>query len=40
MEYGIKMIKKIDEHISYIVNRANRLTGLIKRTFKLLDLIL
>ena len=28
---------KFDEHINYIVNRANRLVGLIKRTFKSLD---
>ena len=28
---------KFDEHINYIVNRANRLLGLIKRTFKSLD---
>ena len=28
---------KFDEHISYIVNRANRLIGLIKRTFQLID---
>ena len=28
---------KFDEHINYIVNRANRLVGLIKWTFKSLD---
>ena len=28
---------KFDEHINYIVNRANRLVGPIKRTFKSLD---
>ena len=28
---------KFDENINYIVNRANRLVGLIKRTFKSLD---
>ena len=28
---------RFDEHIGYIVNRANMLVGLIKRTFKSLD---
>ena len=28
---------KFEEHINYVVNRANRLVGLIKRTFKSLD---
>ena len=28
---------KFDEHINYVVNRANRRVGLIKRTFKSLD---
>ena len=28
---------KFDEHINYIVNRANRLVGLFKGTFKSLD---
>ena len=28
---------KFYEHISYVVNRTNRLVGLIKRTFKSLD---
>ena len=28
---------KSDSHITYIVNRANRLVGLIKRTFRSLD---
>ena len=28
---------KFDEHINYVVNRSNKLLGLIKRTFKALD---
>lgn len=28
---------KFDEHINYVVNRSNRLVGLIKRTFKSID---
>ena len=28
---------KFDEHCNYVVNRSNKLLGLIKRTFKALD---